>query len=220
MSPAPGVVVVGSLNADLTITTDRLPSAGETVAGHDFAIRPGGKGANQAVAAARLGSAVSLVGAVGDDAHGSMLVQAADRDGIDTDSIVRIADTSTGVAVIEVDAHGENSIVVFPGAMADSRHTTSNRKPNASRQRRSCVRAWRVRSRPSWRPRDWATRPAPQWCSTSRRSGRFQPRCWLMRTCCWSTSTRRPSCWGRPIPPSTGRPPLADSPLEVCVTLW
>ncbi len=116
MSPASGVVVVGSLNADLTITTDRLPSAGETVAGHDFATRPGGKGANQAVAAARLGSAVSLIGAVGDDAHGSMLVQAAARDGIDTDSIVRIADTPTGVAVIEVDAHGENSIVVFPGA--------------------------------------------------------------------------------------------------------
>jgi len=116
MSPASGVVVVGSLNADLTVTTDRLPSAGETVAGHDFAIRPGGKGANQAVAAVRLGSALSLVGAVGDDVHGNMLVQAADRDGIDTDSIVRIAGTSTGVAVIEVDANGENSIVVFPGA--------------------------------------------------------------------------------------------------------
>jgi ribokinase len=116
MFPASGVVVVGSLNADLTITTDRLPSAGETVAGHDFAIRPGGKGANQAVAAVRLGSALSLVGAVGDDVHGNMLVQAADRDGIDTDSIVRIAGTSTGVAVIEVDANGENSIVVFPGA--------------------------------------------------------------------------------------------------------
>jgi ribokinase len=116
MSPASGVVVVGSLNADLTITTDRLPSAGETVAGHDFAIRPGGKGANQAVAAARLGGAVSIIGAVGDDDHGRLLVQAADRDGIDTDSIVRIADTPTGVAVIEVDAHGENTIVVFPGA--------------------------------------------------------------------------------------------------------
>jgi len=116
MSPAAGVVVVGSLNADLTVTTDRLPSAGETVVGHAFAIRPGGKGANQAVAAVRLGSASSLVGAVGDDVHGNMLVQAADRDGIDTDSIVRIAGTSTGVAVIEVDANGENSIVVFPGA--------------------------------------------------------------------------------------------------------
>jgi len=116
MSPASGVVVVGSLNADLTITTERLPSAGETVAGHDFAIRPGGKGANQAVAAARLGSALSLVGAVGDDVHGNMLVQAADRNGIETDSIVRIAGTSTGVAVIEVDVNGENSIVVFPGA--------------------------------------------------------------------------------------------------------
>jgi len=116
MSAAAAVLVVGSLNADLTITTDRLPSAGETVAGRDFAIRPGGKGANQAVAAARLGSVVSLVGAVGDDAHGSMLGQAAESDGIDTDAIVRIADAATGVAVIEVDAQGENSIVVFPGA--------------------------------------------------------------------------------------------------------
>ncbi len=116
MSPASGVVVVGSLNADLTITVDRLPSAGETVAGRDFATRPGGKGANQAVAAARLGGAVSLIGAVGDDAHGSMLVQAAKSDGIDTDSVVKIPDTATGVAVIEVDAHGENTIVVFPGA--------------------------------------------------------------------------------------------------------
>ncbi len=116
MSAGSGVVVVGSLNADLTITTDRLPSAGETVAGRDFATRPGGKGANQAVAAARLGGAVSLIGAVGDDAHGSMLVQAATRDGIATDSIARIAGVPTGVAVIQVDARGENTIVVFPGA--------------------------------------------------------------------------------------------------------
>ena len=116
MAPGSGVVVVGSLNADLTITTERLPSAGETVAGHDFATRPGGKGANQAVAAARLGGSVSLIGAVGDDAHGSILVQAAGRDGIDTDSIVWIGGATTGVAVIEVDARGENSIVVFPGA--------------------------------------------------------------------------------------------------------
>ena len=116
MSLASGVVVLGSLNADLTIKTSRLPLAGETVAGHDFVTRPGGKGANQAVAAARLGGAVTLIGAVGDDAHGEMLVQAAGRDGIDTDSIVRIPDVPTGVAVIEVDANGENSIVVFPGA--------------------------------------------------------------------------------------------------------
>lgn len=116
MNQASGVVVVGSLNADVTIRTDRLPSAGETVAGRDFATRPGGKSANQAVAAARLSGAVTLIGAVGHDAHGSMLVRAANREGIDTDSVVRIADTPTGVAVIEVDAHGENTIVVFPGA--------------------------------------------------------------------------------------------------------
>ena len=116
MSPAPAVVILGSLNADLTIRTARLPLAGETVAGHDFVTRAGGKGANQAVAAARLGSAVTLIGAVGDDAHGEMLVQAAGCDGIDTDAVVRIPGVPTGVAVIEVDASGENSIVVFSGA--------------------------------------------------------------------------------------------------------
>lgn len=116
MPPAAGVVVVGSLNADLTITTDRLPSAGETVAGHNFTTRPGGKGANQAVAAARLGSAVTLIGCVGEDEHGHMLRHAAAQDGIDTTSVVGLADTPTGVAVIEVDARGENSIVVYPGA--------------------------------------------------------------------------------------------------------
>ncbi len=126
MAARSGVVVIGSLNADLTIRTDRLPSAGETVAGHDFATRPGGKGANQAVAAARLGGSVSLIGAVGHDAHGSMLVKAAGDDGIDTDSIAWVDGTPTGVAVIEVDARGENNIVVFPGANGRlaARHVT------------------------------------------------------------------------------------------------
>lgn len=148
MSPASGVVVVGSLNADLTITVERLPSAGETVAGRDFATRPGGKGANQAVAAARLGGAVSLIGAVGDDAHGKMLVQAADRDGIDTDSVVKIPDTATGWLSLRSTLMGRTPLSSSPAQTVGLRHTTSSGKPVASRQGRSCACAWRFRSRP------------------------------------------------------------------------
>jgi len=116
-TPSAGtIIVVGSLNADLTITTARLPGPGETVAGRDFSTRPGGKGANQAVAAARLGGRVRMVGAVGKDDHGDLLLRSAEEDGVDTSLVRRHSDTPTGVAVIEVDDRGENSIVVYPGA--------------------------------------------------------------------------------------------------------
>ncbi|HEX6054586.1 MAG TPA: ribokinase [Intrasporangium sp.] len=110
------IIVVGSLNADLTITTARLPGPGETVAGRDFSTRPGGKGANQAVAAARLGGRVRMVGAVGQDDHGDLLMRSAEANGVDTSLVRRLAATPTGVAVIQVDERGENSIVVYPGA--------------------------------------------------------------------------------------------------------
>ena len=116
-APVPGtIIVVGSLNADLTITTTRLPGPGETVAGRDFSTRPGGKGANQAVAAARLGGRVRMVGAVGQDDHGDLLLRSAEANGVDTSLVRRLAATPTGVAVIQVDERGENSIVVYPGA--------------------------------------------------------------------------------------------------------
>ncbi len=110
------IIVVGSLNADLTITTARLPGPGETVSGRDFSTRPGGKGANQAVAAARLGGRVRMVGAVGQDDHGDLLLRSAEANGVDTSLVRRLAATPTGVAVIQVDERGENSIVVYPGA--------------------------------------------------------------------------------------------------------
>ena len=120
MSPAPegtngGIVVVGSLNADLTIYCERLPLPGETVHGNGFAVNPGGKSANQAVAASRLGARVRLVGAVGDDSNGRMLLSSASGAGVDVRH-VRTAAAETGVAVIAVDAAGENNIIISAGA--------------------------------------------------------------------------------------------------------
>ena len=110
------IVVVGSLNADLTVYCERLPLPGETVRGSGFAVPPGGKSANQAVAASLLCGSVSLVGAVGDDTNGAMLTASAAGAGVDI-SRVRISQTAaTGVAVIAVDSHGENTIIISPGA--------------------------------------------------------------------------------------------------------
>jgi ribokinase len=111
------VLVIGSLNMDLIAPVDRLPGPGETVTGGALLRAAGGKGANQAVAAARLGAAVSLVGRVGRDAFGRELVQGLRREGVWT-RWVRVTEAATGVALITVDARGENSIIVAPGANA------------------------------------------------------------------------------------------------------
>ncbi|MGO4584861.1 ribokinase [Arthrobacter sp. 2RAF6] len=110
------IVVVGSLNADLTIYCERLPLPGETVHGNGFAVNPGGKSANQAVAASRLGGTVSLIGAVGSDSNGDMLLTSTEGAGVDVSRVRRSADVATGVAVIAVDAHGENNIIISAGA--------------------------------------------------------------------------------------------------------
>lgn len=112
------VVVVGSLNLDLVARTPRLPGPGETVRGSDFAEVPGGKGLNQAVAAARAGARVAMIGAVGDDAAGATLRSVATGDGIDAQGIAEVAGTPTGRALIAVDDAAENAIVVVPGANA------------------------------------------------------------------------------------------------------
>lgn len=112
------IVVVGSLNHDLTVVTPRLPRPGETVLGTRHYSDNGGKGANQAVAAARLGVDVALVGRVGDDAHGAALRSALANEGIDTAGITVDPEAPTGLAVITVDKTAENTIVVSPGANA------------------------------------------------------------------------------------------------------
>ena len=115
------VVVVGSANADLVVRVERRPGAGETVLGGDVATIPGGKGANQAVAAARVaagsGVTVRFVGRVGDDEHGAMLRASLAASGVDTTHL-GTADRATGAALILVDRDGDNSIVVSPGANA------------------------------------------------------------------------------------------------------
>ena len=110
------IVVVGSLNADLTIYCERLPQPGETVHGTGFAVNPGGKSANQAVAASLLGGAVSLIGAVGDDSNGEMLLASAAGAGVDISHVRTSQSAATGVAVIAVDAQGENNIIISAGA--------------------------------------------------------------------------------------------------------
>ncbi|MCW3047847.1 MAG: ribokinase [Solirubrobacterales bacterium] len=111
------VVVVGSMNADLVVRVDRRPAAGETVLGGELAVHPGGKGANQAVAAARLGARVLMIGAVGRDGYGELLLDSLAATGVEAAGVAR-ADVATGVALIVVDPAGENSIVVAPGANA------------------------------------------------------------------------------------------------------
>ncbi|MGW7198826.1 ribokinase [Streptomyces chryseus] len=111
------LLVVGSANADLVIGVERRPAPGETVLGSDLAVHPGGKGANQAVAAARLGARTALLARVGDDAHGRLLLDSQRAAGVDTGG-VRVGGAPTGVALITVDPSGDNSIVVSPGANA------------------------------------------------------------------------------------------------------
>mgnify|MGYP005837209791 CR=1 FL=1 len=112
------IVVVGSLNMDLVVRTLRHPQIGETVIGYDFRTYPGGKGANQAVAVARLGGRVKMIGKVGNDQFGEALLKAVTQAGVDTTYINKDEDSPTGVAFITVDDRGKNTIVVASGANA------------------------------------------------------------------------------------------------------
>jgi ribokinase len=111
------VVVIGSINMDLVTLAPRFAGPGETLLGERFLTIPGGKGANQAVAAARLGAEVALVGALGDDAFGRELREGLAREGIALDHVRQVGDAGSGTASITV-AEGENSIIVVPGANA------------------------------------------------------------------------------------------------------
>jgi len=110
------IVVVGSFNMDLVVRLPAIPRPGETLLGGVFATYPGGKGSNQAVAAARLGGEVTMIGRVGADAFGDQLLSMARSEGIDTRFVGVDPNEATGVALIEVDAQGQNSIAVASGA--------------------------------------------------------------------------------------------------------
>lgn len=112
------IVVVGSSSIDLVVTSPKRPIAGETVIGETFHIVPGGKGANQAVAAARAGAEVEMVGAVGNDQFGDMVLDNFKKQGVSTTYVKPVTDKSTGIAHIVI-AEGDNSIVVVPGANSE-----------------------------------------------------------------------------------------------------
>ena len=115
---AGAVLLVGSINVDLVVRARRLPAPSETVTGGTFEQHHGGKGANQAVAAARLGATVTFVGAVGEDEFGRAALAELEHDGIDVSHVARMGDAPTGVALIVVDERGENQIAVASGANA------------------------------------------------------------------------------------------------------
>ncbi|TDO00079.1 ribokinase [Sunxiuqinia elliptica] len=110
------ILVVGSSNTDMVIKTRKFPAPGETILGGRFFMNPGGKGANQAVAARRLGGIVSFVGKIGNDIFGKQAMQLLEDEGIRIDFVATDSDHPSGVAMITVDAEGENSIVVAPGS--------------------------------------------------------------------------------------------------------
>ncbi len=110
------ILVVGSINMDLVVRVPHAPMPGETVLGGDFETYPGGKGANQAVAASRMGGDVTMVGRVGNDDFGDTLIQKLVEDGIKTTHVIKDSTAATGIAMIPVAADGENAIVVASGA--------------------------------------------------------------------------------------------------------
>ena len=124
------VCVVGSANLDLVATTDRLPGPGETVMGFTYAEHAGGKGLNQAVAAARAGARTAFVGAVGDDDAARHLISVIDAESIDRSALMTIASAPTGRALIGVSSTAENSIIVVPGA--NSRLAADSVAPTAA----------------------------------------------------------------------------------------
>ncbi len=110
------IAVIGSIIADLAVRTPRVPTVGENLRADSFALRPGGKGANAAVAVARTGAEAVLVGCIGDDDFGRMEMHNLRQEGVSVDTVVVDAEASTGVALVMIDAKGENTILVINGA--------------------------------------------------------------------------------------------------------
>ena len=179
------VLVVGSVNVDLVVQTERLPQPGETVLGGTFQRFHGGKGGNQAVAAARLGVPVMLVAALGDDEFGGDALAALAREGIGTDVLVTLEHTATGVALILVDTSAENQIAVAPGANAGltAAHVRDRARRGSARTRATSSSS-PTRSRPTRPARRSGSgaRAAPGRCSTRRRPTGSTGRCSASRT--------------------------------------
>jgi ribokinase len=152
------VAVVGSLNLDLVIRVAELPGPGETISGGDLFRNPGGKGANQAVAAARLGRRVAMVGCVGDDQAGRELLASLAAAGVDGSRVRVVEGVPSGTACITVSEDGENQIVVSPGANARLTPDDVAAAP-AVRAAAACLRPGAQASLPT--PAELATLPGP-----------------------------------------------------------
>ncbi len=111
-----GIIVLGSINVDLQATLPRFAASGETLIAHTLAVSSGGKGANQALAARRMGAAVSLIGRIGNDSYGKMALSKIQKAGVNLEGVQTMDEMSTGLAWIEIDAKGHNRITVAPGA--------------------------------------------------------------------------------------------------------
>lgn len=110
------ILVIGSLNMDFVVSVEEMPRKGETISAKNMQLIGGGKGANQACAAGKLGASTAMLGAVGKDTYGGRLLDSLKQAGVDVSRILRLEEETTGIALITVDSHGENSITVIPGA--------------------------------------------------------------------------------------------------------
>ena len=110
------ILIIGSINMDMVVSANRLPEMGETIMGKSYTTYPGGKGANQAIAAARMGGLVKMIGCVGKDAFGASLLENLTANNVDITSVGEDSNSSTGTALITVDDEGRNTIIVVPGA--------------------------------------------------------------------------------------------------------
>jgi ribokinase len=110
------ILVIGSLNMDFVVSVEEMPRKGETISAKNMQLIGGGKGANQACAAGKLGAPTAMLGAVGKDTYGDRLLDSLKQAGVDVSRILRLEEETTGIALITVDSHGENSITVIPGA--------------------------------------------------------------------------------------------------------
>ncbi len=193
-TPRLPVAVLGSLNTDLIVQVARLPRPGETAQGGDLRRLPGGKGANQAVAAGRLGAYVELIGAIGDDDLGAELVRGLVAEDVGVDAVTVIPGRSRGVALVVVDGGGgENTVTISPGANADvdRAHATAARGLIAAAT--VLVMQLEVPAEASLAAAELAHRARSSSCSTPRHSlTPFRPPSWPWPTSAMSSlSTRR-----------------------------
>jgi ribokinase len=196
------IVVFGSINIDLVTRAERIPAPGETVLGGDYVAIPGGKGANQALAARRAGAEVALIGAYGADGFAETAISLLRADGVDL-SACRAVDKPTGVAFITVDPQGENAIVVASGANAEARASQLEASTLTTRDILLLQREVPIAEMEAAAGRGGAARAS---CSTRRPPARSPRNCWPISTISSSTSTKRLSSAPGSTFPATRRP--------------